>query len=59
MYREMQEILATEGGVLVTAYANHVDAASTALGHGPNVDGNWGMDSARLMERWWFSDPSA
>ncbi|MBN35206.1 MAG: peptide ABC transporter substrate-binding protein [Rhodospirillaceae bacterium] len=59
MYREMQEIVATEGGVLVAAYANNVDAASTALGHGPNVGGNWGMDGARLMERWWFNDTSA
>lgn len=59
MYREMQQILATEGGVLVAMYANHVDAASTALRHGPDVAGNWGLDGGRLMERWWFDDPSA
>ncbi len=59
MYREMQQIVATEGGVLVAAYANNVDAASTALAHGPHVAGNWGMDGARLMERWWFVDPTA
>ncbi len=56
MYREMQEIVATEGGVVVVAYANHVDAASTRLSHGPHVAGNWNLDGGRMMERWWFND---
>ncbi|MBC6440273.1 MAG: ABC transporter substrate-binding protein [Rhodospirillales bacterium] len=59
MYREMQEIVSTEGGVVVFAYANNVDAASTNLAHGPHVAGNWNMDGSRLMERWWFQDPTA
>jgi peptide/nickel transport system substrate-binding protein len=59
MYREMQQILATQGGAMVAMYANSVDGASVALGHGPHVAGNWNMDGGRLMERWWFNDPSA
>ncbi len=59
MYREMQQIVATEGGAMVMAYANNVDAVSTALAHGPHIGSNWGMDGSRLMERWWFVDPTA
>ncbi len=59
MYREMQQIVAMEGGAMVMAYANNVDAASTALSHGPNIGSNWGLDGGRLMERWWFTDPTA
>ena len=59
MYRELQQIVAMEGGAMVMAYANNVDAASTALGHGPNIGSNWGLDGFRLMERWWFKDPTA
>ncbi len=59
IYSEMQDIVANEGGVVVAAFANHVDGASTGLANSGQVGGNWGLDGSRLMERWWFVDPSA
>jgi peptide/nickel transport system substrate-binding protein len=59
MYREMQQIMASEGGSVIPMYANNVDAATTGMGHGPNIGGNWSLDGNRLMERWWFNEPTA
>ena len=59
MYTEMQDILANDGGALVMAFANHVDGASTNVTNSGQIGGNWGLDGGRLMERWWFVDPSA
>ncbi len=55
MYREMQMLCQTDGGVVVPMYANAVDAVATKLAH-PEVVGNvYDLDSNRLMERWWFA----
>jgi len=59
MYAEMQGIVSNDGGALVAMFANNVDAASTQLGNSGQIGGNWGLDGGRLMERWWFLDPSA
>ena len=54
IYAEMQTIVHNEGGVVVPCFANNVDAASTALGMPDKLAGNWELDGARSMERWWF-----
>jgi len=54
-YREMQEILRVEGGVLVPMFANYVQAVSNTVAS-PDVVGNlWQMDNARMAERWWVA----
>ncbi|MEQ9692833.1 ABC transporter substrate-binding protein [Shimia sp. SDUM112013] len=54
-YREMQEILRTDGAVIVPMFANYVQAISTKLGVPETVGNLWQMDNARMAERWWFS----
>ena len=53
IYYDMQEILNTEGGVVIPLYANWVDAKSTKLAS-DSVGNVWAMDNARMAERWWF-----
>ena len=55
IYRDMQEILSTRGGVIVPMFANFVDAASTKLAHGEAIGNNFQMDGSRIAERWWFA----
>ncbi len=54
IYREMQQIVRDEGGVVVWAFANYVYAMSDKVQHGPDVAANWEMDGGRYVERWWF-----
>lgn len=54
-YREMQEIVKDEGGVVIPMFANYVDAASTKLAHEKAIGNNWQMDGVRMAERWWFA----
>ena len=54
IYTEMQAIISAEGATILPMFANYVDAHSTAVAH--DEPGKvWGMDSARLAERWWFA----
>ena len=55
LYYEMQVIVRDEGGVAVPMYANWIDAKSKKLAHGPDLGNVWALDSARVMERWWFA----
>ena len=55
IYREMQEILSTRGGVIIPMFANYVDAASTKLAHGDTIGNTFQMDNTRIVERWWFA----
>jgi peptide/nickel transport system substrate-binding protein len=55
IYREMQQILRDEGGVVVWAFANYVYAMSDKVQHGPDVAANWELDGGRYTERWWFA----
>lgn len=55
IYEELRAMCQTDGGVCVPAYVNHVDAYSVQLAH-PDVLGNlYGLDSGRIIERWWFT----
>ena len=56
IYREMQDILRVEGGVVVPMYANWVDAHSTKITNGGAPFGNvYQADSGRIAERWWMA----
>ncbi len=55
IYHEMQALISAEGGTILPMFANYVDAASTALTHDDAIGNVWGMDSARITERWWFA----
>ena len=55
IYREMQQIVRDEGGVIVWAFANYVYAMSDKVQHGENVAANWALDGGRFVERWWFA----
>lgn len=51
-YYEMQQILSSDGGVLVPMFANYVQAVNNRISS-PDVVGNlWQMDNGRMAERW-------
>lgn len=54
IYKEMQSICRDEGGAVIPCFANNVDAASDKLGRSDKMAGNWELDGARSMARWWF-----
>ncbi len=54
MYRECQKILRDQGGVIVYAFKDHVEAASDKVRYG-NLAGNFDGDGYKAAERWWFS----
>ena len=54
-YREMQEILRTDGAVIIPMFANYVQALNTKVGTPEKIGNLWQMDNARMAERWWFS----
>lgn len=54
MYYECQKICRDEGGVIVHAFRDHVEAASDKVRF-KNVAGNWESDGGKAAERWWFA----
>lgn len=55
MYREMQELVRDDGGVVVWGFANYVYAMADKVQHGPDVAANWELDGGRYVERWWMT----
>lgn len=55
MYREMQQILRTDGGVIVPMFASYVMAHNDKVQHPEKVAANWTLDGFRACERWWFA----
>ena len=55
MYVEMQDILRTDGGVIVPMFASYVMAHTDKVAHPEQVGANWTMDGFRAIERWWFA----
>ena len=51
----MQDIVRTEGGVVIPMYANYIDAASNKLQKPDVVSNAWQMDGLRIAERWSFA----
>lgn len=54
-YREMQEILRTDGSVIIPMFANYVQALSNKIATPETVGNLWQMDNARMAERWWMA----
>jgi peptide/nickel transport system substrate-binding protein len=54
IYREMQQIVRDEGGVVVWGFANYIFALSDKVKRGPSLASNWDLDGVRYIERWWF-----
>lgn len=55
MYREMQNIVRTEGGAVIPLFASFVMAHSNKVAHPEVVANNWTLDGFRAIERWWFA----
>ncbi|MCW9043201.1 MAG: ABC transporter substrate-binding protein [Pseudopelagicola sp.] len=54
-YHEMQEILRTDGAVIVPMFANFVQALSNKVATPDTVGNLWQMDNGRMSERWWMA----
>ncbi|MBC8269982.1 MAG: ABC transporter substrate-binding protein [Rhodospirillaceae bacterium] len=54
IYMEMQSICSDEGGAVIPCFANNVDAVSDKLGMPDKLGGNFELDGARSIARWWF-----
>ncbi|MBN7783465.1 ABC transporter substrate-binding protein [Ponticoccus gilvus] len=55
MYFEMQQILNTDGGLVLPMFANFVEAISNKIATPETVGNLWQMDNARMAERWWMA----
>lgn len=55
MYGDMQNLVRTEGGVIVPMFASYVMAHSEKVQHPEQVGANWVLDGLRAIERWWFA----
>ncbi len=54
IYREMQKIVRDDGGSLIFAYGNYIDAASDAVGVPESVSNQYELDGFRALDSWWF-----
>ncbi len=54
LYGEAQVLISDEGGTVIPAFADFVDAKAKNVMHG-ELSNNWDLDGARCSERWWFS----
>jgi peptide/nickel transport system substrate-binding protein len=55
MYREMQQLVSDEGGVIVPMFANYVMARGSSVAHEPRIGSNLDLDGWKCIERWWFA----
>jgi len=53
MYREMQQLVKDDGGIVLPFFADNVDAGNKKLKF-ENLSGQVSMDGMRCSERWWF-----
>ena len=54
LYREMQQIIRDDCGVVVPFFKNYVYARRKNVQHGPGLTGTWPLDGYKALERWWF-----
>ena len=55
IYKEMQQMLHDDGGVMTVAFVNYLYGMSGRIGHG-EIGGILPADIMRMSERWWFKD---
>lgn len=53
LYRERQQLIHDEGGVMIVAFSNWRNGLSNKIGHG-EVGGQIPSDNMRMTERWWM-----
>jgi peptide/nickel transport system substrate-binding protein len=53
IYAEMQQIVHDDGGMIIVAFVNYINALSKSLAHGA-VGGVFPGDNTKLAERWWM-----
>jgi peptide/nickel transport system substrate-binding protein len=53
-YFELQEIVSTQGSIIIPMFANYVFASTNKIGKPETLASNWDMDGERWAERWWF-----
>ena len=54
LYGRMQDIVRTDGGVIVPMFASYVMAHKNNVKTPETVGANWTLDGFRAPERWWF-----
>jgi peptide/nickel transport system substrate-binding protein len=54
MYAECQRIIRDDGGSIVFAFADFVDATSSKVRHEEKLSSEWDLDGGKAAERWWF-----
>ena len=54
MYYEMQQIVRDDGGVIVLAFVQDLQAANKKIRYG-KLAANWELDGWKCCERWWFA----
>jgi peptide/nickel transport system substrate-binding protein len=55
MYSEIQHIIRDDGGHVIPAFVNWVDAVRNEVGTPEKIDGGYPADGYRALERWWFN----
>ena len=55
MYWECQKLVHNDGGSLVWGFTNYLHGLRDNVRHPEKVAGNWTLDGAKSMERWWFA----
>ena len=55
IYVEMQQLVNSDGGVLLPLFLSDVMAVSDKLGMPEQIGNNWELDGMKNVERWWFS----
>ncbi len=51
----MQMLVSEDGGAIIPAYANFVDATSNKIGHEAQMGSNFELDGWKCIERWWMT----
>ena len=55
MYWECQRLVHEDSGSLVWGFTNYLHGLRENVRHPEKVAGNWTLDVAKNMERWWFA----
>lgn len=55
IYRDMQQMVRDDGGVVVWGFANYVNAGHEKVQVGAKTAANWDLDGGRFSERWWIA----
>jgi peptide/nickel transport system substrate-binding protein len=54
MYREVQQLISTEGGTIIPAFGSDIAAVNDKVGVPSQIGGGWEMDGGHFVKRWWM-----